>query len=136
MHALHQTCSPRHVLDQSEDFHPRFRRNTFHTRQQLDEILNKAAEIGIKYILTISGDGNERLPKLSAESIGMTINTVTSVELMQFIGMNRRRASSSETPSRPLATSLRLKRNWTTSKCGCTVTFLKISIAEIKRDLQ
>jgi methylenetetrahydrofolate reductase (NADPH) len=59
--------------------------NTFHTRQQLDEILNKAAEIGIKYILAISGDGSERLPKLSGESIGMSINTVTSVELMQFI---------------------------------------------------
>jgi methylenetetrahydrofolate reductase (NADPH) len=59
--------------------------NTFHTRQQLDEILNKAAEIGIKYILAISGDGSERLPKLSAESIGMSVNTITSVELMQFI---------------------------------------------------
>lgn len=59
--------------------------NTFHTRQQLDEILNKAAEIGIKYILAISGDGSERLPKLSAESIGLNVNTVTSVELMQFI---------------------------------------------------
>lgn len=59
--------------------------NTFHTRPQLDEILNKAREIGIKYILAITGDGSERLPKLSAESIGMTVNTVTSVELMQFV---------------------------------------------------
>jgi methylenetetrahydrofolate reductase (NADPH) len=59
--------------------------NTFHTRTHLDEILNKAQEIGIKYILTISGDGSERLPKLSAEAIGMSVNTVTSVELMQFI---------------------------------------------------
>jgi methylenetetrahydrofolate reductase (NADPH) len=59
--------------------------NTFHTRQQLDEILAKCREIGIKYILAISGDGNERLPKLSGESIGMNVNTVTSVELMQFI---------------------------------------------------
>ena len=59
--------------------------NTFHTRQQLDEILAKAAEIGIKYILAISGDGSERMPKLSAESLGLSINTVTSVELMQFV---------------------------------------------------
>lgn len=59
--------------------------NTFHTLPHLREILDKAAEIGIKYLLTITGDGSERLPKLSPESIGFQGNAVTSVELMKYI---------------------------------------------------
>ncbi len=59
--------------------------NTFHTRKGLDEILTNAANMGAKYLLTISGDGSERLPKLTPESIGLDCNTVTSVELMKYI---------------------------------------------------
>jgi methylenetetrahydrofolate reductase (NADPH) len=60
--------------------------NTFHTREDLDGILKTAADLGIKYILTVSGDGSERLPKLTPEALGMDCNTVTSVELLRYIG--------------------------------------------------
>lgn len=59
--------------------------NTFHTREHLDEILSTARDMGAKYILAISGDGSERLPKLTGDSIGVDVETVTSVELLQFI---------------------------------------------------
>ncbi len=59
--------------------------NTFHTKAALDEILTKAIEMGLKYLLVISGDGSERLPKLTPESIGTVVNTVTSVELLEYI---------------------------------------------------
>lgn len=59
--------------------------NTFHTREHLDEILTTAADMGVKYLLTISGDGSERLPKLTPECIGIDCKTVTSIELLQYI---------------------------------------------------
>ena len=59
--------------------------NTFHTKESLDEILNTAIEMGIKYLLPISGDGSERLPKLAPASIGFDGEAVTSVELLTYI---------------------------------------------------
>lgn len=59
--------------------------NTFHTREQLDDILDTAARIGVRYLLTVTGDGSERLPKLTGEALGMDVRTVTSVELMKYI---------------------------------------------------
>jgi len=59
--------------------------NTFHTKAALDEILKKAIEIGAKYLLTITGDGSERLPKLNPQSIGFDVNAATSVELLKYI---------------------------------------------------
>lgn len=59
--------------------------NTFHTKQALDEILATASDMGVRNLLAITGDGSERLPKLSPASIGMKGNSVTSVELMQYI---------------------------------------------------
>jgi methylenetetrahydrofolate reductase (NADPH) len=59
--------------------------NTFHTKPDLDGILNTAQKMGAKYLLVISGDGSERLPKLSPESIGANVNAVTSVELLKYI---------------------------------------------------
>ncbi len=59
--------------------------NTFHTRDDLDNILTIAADMGVKYLLTISGDGSERLPKLTPEALGIDCNTVTSVELLRYI---------------------------------------------------
>jgi len=60
--------------------------NTFHTRAHLDEILNTAAALGIRNLLAVSGDGSERLPRLTPESIGATGNAVTSVELLRYVG--------------------------------------------------
>ena len=59
--------------------------NTFHTKENLDQILTTAADMGAKYLLTLSGDGSERLSKLTPEALGMDGNTVTSVELLQYI---------------------------------------------------
>jgi len=44
--------------------------------------------MGVKYLLVITGDGSERLPKLSPESIGETVQSVTSVELLKYIRKN------------------------------------------------
>ena len=60
--------------------------NTFHTKEDLDNILNTCISKGIKYLLVISGDGSERLPKLQPSDIGATgVESVTSVELLKYI---------------------------------------------------
>lgn len=61
--------------------------NTFHTKQDLHNILNSCKSLGIKYLLIISGDGSDRLPKLQPADIGMkgAVESVTSVELLKYI---------------------------------------------------
>jgi len=60
--------------------------NTFHTKKNLDEILDSCISLGIKYLLVVSGDGSERLPKLKPADIGITDSeSVTSVELLKYI---------------------------------------------------
>ena len=38
--------------------------NTFHTKEDLDGLLNKAVEMGLKYLLVVRGDGGPDLRKL------------------------------------------------------------------------
>lgn len=60
--------------------------NTFHTKEDLDNILNSCIKLGIKYLLVVSGDGSERLPKLQPSHIGAVgVESVTAVELLQYI---------------------------------------------------
>ena len=59
--------------------------NTFHRKQDLDEMLKNAAERGIRNLLVISGDGSERLPRLDPSDLGVTTKAVTSVELLDYI---------------------------------------------------
>lgn len=59
--------------------------NTFHTKSDLDGILTAAAGMGARYLLVISGDGSERLPKLQPADIGEGANSVSSVELLRYI---------------------------------------------------
>lgn len=59
--------------------------NTFHTKKDLDQILNDAIEYSIDHILVISGDGSERLPKLRGHDVGIDVESVTSVELLRYI---------------------------------------------------
>ncbi len=59
--------------------------NTFHTRDDLHAILDTCARLGVRDLLVVSGDGNERLPRLSPSSIGAAGNVVTSVELVAYI---------------------------------------------------
>jgi methylenetetrahydrofolate reductase (NADPH) len=60
--------------------------NTFHTKKNLHEILDTCKAKGIKYLLVISGDGSDRLPKLQPSDIGAAgVESVTSVELLKYI---------------------------------------------------
>jgi methylenetetrahydrofolate reductase (NADPH) len=60
--------------------------NTFHTKEDLDEILTYCIDSGIKYLLIVSGDGSDRLPKLSPADVGsQDVESVTSVELLKYI---------------------------------------------------
>lgn len=60
--------------------------NTFHTKEDLHRILDICKSKGIKYLLVVSGDGSERLPKLQPSDIGEEKSqSVTSVELLKYI---------------------------------------------------
>jgi len=60
--------------------------NTFHTKDDLDNILDICKAKGIRYLLIITGDGSERLPKLHPSDVGaIDVESVTSVELLKYI---------------------------------------------------
>lgn len=61
--------------------------NTFHTRQDLHNILDTCKSLGIRYLLIVSGDGSERLPKLQPSDVRAegASQSVTSVELLKYI---------------------------------------------------
>jgi len=59
--------------------------NTFHTKNELDGLLQKAAKANLKYILVIRGDGGPLLPKLDPKSIGGKLNVTTSIDLIRYI---------------------------------------------------
>jgi methylenetetrahydrofolate reductase (NADPH) len=60
--------------------------NTFHTRENLHEILDACGKLGIGYLLVVSGDGSDRLPKLRPADVGAAdVQSVTSVELLRYI---------------------------------------------------
>ena len=75
--------------------------NTFHRKmnekydpskeqneQDLDILLQHALKLGAKYLLCVSGDGSERLPRLKPEDFGYDpaeVTTVTSIQLMKYI---------------------------------------------------
>jgi methylenetetrahydrofolate reductase (NADPH) len=59
--------------------------NTFHTKNELDRLLKKAAEANLKYILVVRGDGGPLLPKLDSKSIGGNHSVPTSIDLIRYI---------------------------------------------------
>ncbi len=59
--------------------------NTFHTKGELDTLLQKAADAKLKYILVVRGDGGPLLPKLEAKSIGGKRSVATSIDLIRYI---------------------------------------------------
>lgn len=60
--------------------------NTFHTKDDLDHILDFCRSRKIESLLVISGDGSDRLPKLAPSDVGFPgVESVTSVELLQYI---------------------------------------------------
>ena len=59
--------------------------NTFHTKSELDGLLQKAAKANLKYILVVRGDGGPLLPKLDSKSIGGNRSVATSIDLIRYI---------------------------------------------------
>jgi len=59
--------------------------NTFHTKEELDGILNGASSLGLKYLLVVRGDGGPALPKIEPESIGSKKSVATSIDLIRYI---------------------------------------------------
>jgi len=59
--------------------------NTFHTKEELDGMLNRASNLGLKYLLIVRGDGGPALPKVEPESIGSKKSVATSIDLIRYI---------------------------------------------------
>ncbi len=59
--------------------------NTFHTKSELDGLLQRAAKANLKYILVVRGDGGPLLPKLDSKSIGGSKSIATSIDLIRYI---------------------------------------------------
>ncbi len=59
--------------------------NTFHTKSELDGLLQKAAEAKLKYILVVRGDGGPLLSKLDSKSIGGKLSVATSIDLIRYV---------------------------------------------------
>lgn len=59
--------------------------NTFHAKSELDDLLGRAAEAGLRFILVVRGDGGPLLPKLDPQSIGGSHSVATSIDLMGYI---------------------------------------------------
>ena len=59
--------------------------NTFHTKSELDGLLEKAVKENLKYILVVRGDGGPLLPKLDPKSIGGSKSVATSIDLIRYI---------------------------------------------------
>ncbi|HVH95459.1 MAG TPA: methylenetetrahydrofolate reductase [Bacillus sp. (in: firmicutes)] len=61
--------------------------NTFHTKENLHNILDTCKSKGIKYLLVLSSDGSDQLPKLQPSDLGVNgvVESVTSVELLKYI---------------------------------------------------
>ena len=61
--------------------------NTFHTKSELDGLLQNAAKANLKYLLVIRGDGGPLLSKLNPKSIGGKLSVATSIDLIRYINM-------------------------------------------------
>ena len=62
--------------------------NTFHRKEDLDQIITSALNLGVKDLLCISGDGNPRLHRLEERELGFEptpIGAATSIELLKYI---------------------------------------------------
>lgn len=59
--------------------------STFHTKDDLDQNLKAYLDRGVRLLLVVSGDGGERLHRLSPEEIGEKAQAVTSVELIRYL---------------------------------------------------
>jgi methylenetetrahydrofolate reductase (NADPH) len=61
--------------------------NTYHPKEELDEILKTAAIAKLRYILVVRGDGGPLLSKVEPKSIGGTKSVATSIDLIRYINV-------------------------------------------------
>jgi 5,10-methylenetetrahydrofolate reductase len=59
--------------------------NTFHTKSEVDGLLQNAAKVNLKYILVIRGDGGPLLSKFDPKSIGGKLSVATYIYLIRYI---------------------------------------------------
>jgi methylenetetrahydrofolate reductase (NADPH) len=59
--------------------------NTFHTKEELDQLLIRAADSGLKHILVVRGDGGPLLSKLDPREIGGEKSVASSIDLIRYI---------------------------------------------------
>jgi len=62
--------------------------NSFHRKQDLDQIVDTAETLGVQTLLCVSGDGNPNLHRLEPEELGFEATAhgaATSVELIKYI---------------------------------------------------
>ena len=59
--------------------------NTFHTKEELDHLLNWGVDSGLKHILVVRGDGGPLLSKLDPKEIGAEKSVVTSIDLIRYV---------------------------------------------------
>ena len=64
--------------------------NTFHTKSEIDDLLQRAAKANLKYILVVRGDGGPLLPKIDPKSIGGKFNVATAIDLIRYINTHYR----------------------------------------------
>ena len=63
--------------------------NTFHTKSELDHMLQTALKLGIRNLLCVTGDGSDKMHKLLPEELECDgIAVTTSVELIKYIRKN------------------------------------------------
>jgi methylenetetrahydrofolate reductase (NADPH) len=63
--------------------------NTFHHKEELDNLLDKAAELDVRNLLVVRGDGGPDLPKIDAKSIDGKHSVATSIDLISYINATR-----------------------------------------------
>ena len=64
--------------------------NTFHTKKDLDSILNQAIELGLTRILVVRGDGGPQLSALNPADIGSSRRAASSSDLIGYINAEYR----------------------------------------------
>jgi len=61
--------------------------NTFHSKEQLDLILEGLVSKGLRFMLVVRGDGSPDLPKLQPRDLEVEVKMVTSIELLRYINI-------------------------------------------------
>jgi methylenetetrahydrofolate reductase (NADPH) len=59
--------------------------NTFHRKDELDEMLESALRAGVRFLLVVRGDGGPALSRLEPASIGGSFNVASSADLIAYI---------------------------------------------------